>query len=104
MDEVERKHVLHQWNNTHRVFPASQTFPELVDEQAKKTPHRIAVKAGSQSLTYADLVGRANQLARYLRTLGVSRESLVALCVARSLDLVVGLLGILKIGGCLRAA
>jgi amino acid adenylation domain-containing protein len=99
MDEVEREQVLHRWNDTLRVFPASHTLPELVDEQATNTPHRIAVIAGSRSLSYADLVGRANQLAKYLRTLGVSRESLVALCIDRSLDLVVGLLGILKAGG-----
>jgi amino acid adenylation domain-containing protein len=99
MGEVEREQVVYQWNDTQHLLPASRTLPELFDEQAKQTPDRIALTAGGRSLSYADLVGRANQLAGYLRTLGVTRESLVALFVARSLDLVVGLLGILKAGG-----
>jgi amino acid adenylation domain-containing protein len=98
MDEVERERVIHQWNDTQHLLPSSRTLLELFDEQAKHTPERIAVTAGGHSLSYADLLGRANQLAKYLRTLGVSRESLVAVFIERSPELIIGLLGIMKAG------
>jgi amino acid adenylation domain-containing protein len=99
MGEVEREQVVHQWNDTRQPLPAGRTLLELFDERAKQTPDRIAVTAGGHSLSYADLLGRANRLARYLRTLGVSHESLVAVFVGRSLDLITGLLGVMKAGG-----
>jgi len=99
MGEVEREQILFRWNDTQQLLPANCTLPALFDEQANRSPDRIAVTAGNHSLSYAELLGRANQLASYLRTLGVSRESLVAVFVDRSLDLIVGLLGIMKAGG-----
>src|SRR5207244_5904052 len=72
---------------------------ELVREQASIAPEAIAVQFGEQRLTYAQLEARANQLAHYLRGLGVGPEVLVGICVERSLEMVIGLLGILKAGG-----
>lgn len=95
----ERARLVEEWNGTARPFPSQSTLPELIDQQASATPGRIAVVADGQQVTYQQLVARANQLARYLRSLGVTRESLVAIAVDRSADLVVGLLAILKAGG-----
>jgi amino acid adenylation domain-containing protein len=71
----------------------------LFEEQVKRTPDAVAVVFENQQLTYQQLNIRANQLAHYLRTLGVAADVLVGLCVKRSLLMIVGLLGILKAGG-----
>src|SRR5947207_3165031 len=64
-----------------------------------RAPHAIAVEFGDQRLTYAELDVRANQLAHYLRKLGVGPDVLVGMCVERSLEMVMALLGIMKAGG-----
>lgn len=110
---AERQQILVDWNNTASGYPQDQCLHQLFEAQAARTPDAVAVVfAGGrnswqgtppQSLTYRELNGRANQLARHLQTLGVGRhlgaETLVGLCVERSLEMVVGLLGILKAGG-----
>jgi len=68
-------------------------------EQVKRTPDAVAVVCSEQQLTYNELNCRANQLAHYLRKLGVKPEELVGICLERSLDMIVGLLAILKVGG-----
>ena len=82
---------------------ASVTVPMcvhgLVEDQVRRSPDAIAVVFGEQSLTYRELDRRANQLAHLLRAEGVGREVLVGLCVERSLEMIVALLGILKAGG-----
>ena len=65
----------------------------------EKTPDAIAVVFADQRLTYRELNQRANQLAHYLRKLGVGPEVLVGVCVERSMEMIVGILGILKAGG-----
>src|SRR6266478_7384021 len=76
-----------------------QALPRLFEEQAAQAADAIAVICDSEQLTFAELNARANQLARHLRGLGVGRESLVGICIDRSLEMVVGILGILKSGG-----
>ncbi|MGB3207092.1 MAG: amino acid adenylation domain-containing protein, partial [Crinalium sp.] len=71
---------------------------QLFEEQANRRPEHIAVIYKQQRLTYAELNSRANQLAQYLKIRGVDAETLVAICVERSLDLAVGILGIIKSG------
>ncbi|MGC1373172.1 MAG: amino acid adenylation domain-containing protein, partial [Candidatus Sulfotelmatobacter sp.] len=94
----ERRKLLVEWNDTRKPYPV-----ELVSRQfelhAEKSPKSIAVRCGSQTLSYGELNHRASQLANYLRTLGVRAEVPVALCVERSLEMVIGILGILKAGG-----
>ena len=81
------------------VAAASATIHERFEAQAARTPDRVAVVCGEQCLSYAALNAQANQLAHYLRRQGVGPESLVGLCLDRSLDLVVSLLAVLKAGG-----
>ena len=94
----ERRTILYGWNDTARPVPAA-TLPELFSAQAAARPDCVAVVFEDQSLTYAALDRRANQLAHHLRGLGVGPDVIVGLCVERSLDMIVGLLGILKAGG-----
>src|SRR5438445_1676887 len=79
--------------------PYGQLINKLIEEQVARTPEAVAVIHEAERLSYADLNSRANQLAHFLRTLGVGPETLVGICVERSLDMLVGLLGILKAGG-----
>ncbi|WP_394842177.1 amino acid adenylation domain-containing protein [Pendulispora brunnea] len=79
--------------------PASQAcLPEMVAAQARRTPDAVAVTCGERHLTYRDLCAQANQLAHYLRRQGIGPESLVGVCVERSLEMVIGLLGVLMAG------
>jgi amino acid adenylation domain-containing protein len=79
-------------------YSLTACVPELVTLQAIKTPHAMAVVAGSKVLTYAQLEAESNELAAHLRLLGVGRDSVVGLCLKRSIAFVVGALGIMKAG------
>ena len=98
LDEAEREQLLVRWNQTAAPYP-SQCLHELVSAQAVVTPDRVAVVCGSERLTFAELDARSNQLAHHLVALGVGSEQLVAIAVERSLEMLVGLLGIMKAGG-----
>ena len=98
LSQAERHRVLVEWNATATAYPRDATVHALFEAQAARTPDALAVVYGGSSLTYATLNGRANQVAHRLCALGVMRGSTVGLCVERSLDLVVGMLGILKAG------
>lgn len=87
-----------EWNRTEGEYPAVCTH-ELFEQQVLRTPHRIAASFEGHQLTYAQLNARANQVAHHLVRLQLTTECLVAVCVARSLDMLVALLGILKAGG-----
>ena len=99
LSEAEKQQLLVEWNASETPYPREKLIHELFEEQVRRTPSAVAVVCQQQSLTYAELNSRANQLARYLRRQGVGPDQLVALCVERSLEMVVGLLGILKAGG-----
>ncbi|MBN3990706.1 MAG: amino acid adenylation domain-containing protein [Nostoc sp. NMS2] len=99
LTEVEQRQLLVEWNNTQADYPSDRSIHQLFEEQVKRTPDAVAVVFDNQQLTYYQLNCRANQLAHYLRSLGVKPDVLVGICVERSLDMVVGLLGILKAGG-----
>ncbi|HLC42887.1 MAG TPA: amino acid adenylation domain-containing protein [Methylomirabilota bacterium] len=99
LTEAERQQQLVEWNNTKTEYPAPGRIHELFEAQVDRTPDAVAVVFGHQSLTYQELNGQANRLARHLRSLGVGPDVLVGICVERSMEMVVGLLGILKAGG-----
>jgi amino acid adenylation domain-containing protein len=96
---AERERLLRQWNNTKRDFPLDACVYELFERQAELAPDQVALAFGEQKLTYAELNRKANQLAHHLRGLGVAPDRPVAICIRRSLELIVGLLGVLKAGG-----
>ena len=95
---AERDTILRGWNDTARAT-APATLPELFAAQAARTPDAVAVIFEDRSLSYAALDAHANRLAHHLQGLGVGPETMVGLCVERSPEMVIGLLGILKAGG-----
>ena len=98
LDPHERVRLLRDWNDTdHAVEEAS--LPALFAAQAQRTPDAVAIAFEDRSLSYAELQAHANQLAHHLQSLGVGPEAIVGLCVERSPEMVIGLLGILKAGG-----
>ncbi|MGQ0593712.1 MAG: amino acid adenylation domain-containing protein [Gammaproteobacteria bacterium] len=98
LTEAERRQQLIEWNATEAAYPKDRCLHELFEAQAGRTPARVAVACEGEQLTYAELNARANQLAHHLRGQGVRPEIVVALCVERSLDMIIGILGILKAG------
>ncbi len=96
---AESRIILQEWNETGQDFPLEQTLPVLFQAQVQRTPHAVAVSDEERQITYVELDQRANQLAHYLMDLGVGPETLVGVCLPRSIDLVVSLLAILKAGG-----
>ena len=90
--------LLSRWNDTRTDFPHDRCIHHLIETQAAQTPNAIAVTFQNQSLTYADLSQKSNQLAQYLQSLGVMPDTLIALACDRGLEMIIGLLGILKAG------
>jgi amino acid adenylation domain-containing protein len=99
LSEAEGHQLLVKWNDTAMTYPREQCLHRSFEEQVDQTPDAVAVIYGNDHLTYRELNSKANQLARYLQQLGVRSEMLVGIFVERSLDMMVGLLGILKSGG-----
>ena len=96
---AERNQLLVEWNATKRDYPESKCLHRLFEAQAERTPNAVAVTFEDKRLAYRELNQRANQLAHYLRRLGVGPDVLVGICMERSLEMIVGLLGVLKAGG-----
>jgi len=85
-------------NDSKRVYPDNKCVHQLFEAQVEQTPNAVAVQFEDRHLTYLELNEQANQLAAQLRDLGVSRQALVGLCTERSLEMMIGMLGILKAG------
>jgi amino acid adenylation domain-containing protein/non-ribosomal peptide synthase protein (TIGR01720 family) len=98
LTQTEQRQLLAEWNGTATPYPQERCIPHLFEAQAARTPDAVAVVFQEEQLTYADLNRRANQLAHHLHGLGVEPEVAVGVCVVRSVEMVVGLLGILKAG------
>ena len=99
LTDAERNQLLVEWNATKRDYPESKCLHRLFEAQAERTPDAVAVTFEDKRLAYRELNQRANQLAHYLRRLGVGPDVLVGICMERSLEMIVGLLGVLKAGG-----
>ncbi|MCW5584011.1 MAG: amino acid adenylation domain-containing protein [Gammaproteobacteria bacterium] len=99
LSQQEKQTLLTDWNKTQRDFPQGACLHQLFEQQAERTPNNIALRYGTNQLTYRELNEKANRLAHYLIKQGVKPGTLVAICMERSLDLIVGMLGILKAGG-----
>ena len=99
LPDAQQQQLLGEWNNTATEYPQDKCIHQLFEEQVKRTPDAMAVVFCDQRLTYEELNERANQLAHYLQSLEVKAEMLVGLCIERSIEMLVGLLGTLKAGG-----
>jgi amino acid adenylation domain-containing protein len=95
---AESEEILVRWNATEAPYPNDRCVGELFEEQARRTPDAIAAAFEDDQLTYRELNRRANAVAAYLRSMGAGPEARVGICVHRSLEMLVGLLGILKSG------
>ncbi|UAC49750.1 amino acid adenylation domain-containing protein [Bacillus aquiflavi] len=98
LTKEEQKRHIYEWNNTKQDIDTSKAYHELFEEQVVRTPNHIAVFDNHTSLTYKELNQRANQVARYLRSNGVSPDSIVGMMLERSVEMIIGILGILKAG------
>ncbi|MDZ7319878.1 MAG: amino acid adenylation domain-containing protein, partial [candidate division KSB1 bacterium] len=98
MSAEELHRIIRDWNNTSADFPLDLCIHQLIEKRVRLTPEAVAVIGEGQQIAYQELNQRANQLARVLRKKGVVAESLVGLCVKRSINMIVGMLGILKAG------
>jgi len=99
MTEAERRRLLFEWNSTARDFPAHQCLHQLFEAEAERVPEAAAIIYEQERLSYRELNVRANRVAHYLRRLGVGPEVSVAVCLERSVEAIVAVLGILKAGG-----
>ena len=99
LSDGEKQQILVEWNDTKTDYDLSRSLHQLFEAQVEKTPEELAAIFEGEELTYRQLNSRANQLAHYLQKLGVKPETKVGICVERSLEMVIGLLGIQKAGG-----
>jgi amino acid adenylation domain-containing protein/non-ribosomal peptide synthase protein (TIGR01720 family) len=102
LTEAERRELLVDWNRTANDFSEDNRLHRLFEAQVERTPNAIAVVFEEKKLTYRELNARANRLAHYLRAQGVGTEApelLVGVCLDRSLEMIVAILGVLKAGG-----
>ena len=99
LTKAERHQLLVEWNQTEADYPRDKCIHELFEAQAEKEPAATALVFGTERWTYHELNRRANQVAHYLRSLGVGPDIPVGIAMERSADMVVVMLGILKAGG-----
>jgi amino acid adenylation domain-containing protein len=99
LTEDERHQLVTKWNDTTTNYPSESSIQELFEQQVQDRPEAVALISGQQHVSYRELNERANRLAHYLRELGVGPEIRVGICLERAVDMIVGLLAILKAGG-----
>jgi len=98
LPDAEQRQLVSEWNDTRMDYPRQLCVHQLFEAQAARNPNATAVVFGKQRLTYGELDRRASQLANHLIKLGATPDGLVGICLERSVEMVVGLLGILKAG------
>ncbi len=99
LSDRARNQLLVEFNSTKADYQLDKCVHQLFEEQAERSPNRIAAVCENQQITYSELNARANKIAHYLQQLGIKPEVIVGLCVDRSLEAIAGILGILKAGG-----
>ena len=99
LTKQEREQIIYGFNDTKADYPEDKTFHELFEEQVEKVPERTAVVFENKSLTYRELNQRANSLAWTLREKGVGTDKIVAIMLEKSLEMIIGVLAVLKAGG-----
>jgi amino acid adenylation domain-containing protein len=99
LTDAERRQLIEQWSGVSRPLQSKKCLHELFEEHAERMPDAIAVSSSEGRLKYSELNSRANRLAAHLRRLGIGPEVAVGILLAPSIEMVVGVLGILKAGG-----
>lgn len=99
LSEAERRQLIEGWSGTRQPLPPGVCIHHLVEAQVERTPEATAVVFEGETLTYRELDRRANQLAHHLRKQGVGPNVLAAVCMERSLETVIAVLGVVKAGG-----
>jgi amino acid adenylation domain-containing protein len=99
LNEPEQRQLLDEWNDTRSDYPSETCIHHLFEQQAANHAGQLAVVYENEQVTYGELNRRANQVAHYLRSLGVGPESHVGICLERSTEMVVAMLGVMKAGG-----
>ncbi|WP_415974020.1 non-ribosomal peptide synthase/polyketide synthase [Rhodococcus sp. 077-4] len=99
LEPAERMRILHEWNDTTREFDSAATLVSMFGDRVATSPDLVAVSFEGERLTYAEFAGRVNSLARLLILEGVGPESMVAIAMRRSVDLLVGVYAVLTAGG-----
>lgn len=98
LTEAERAQLLIERNDTTREFPTNLLIHALVDQHAGRQPNATALMCGVTHITYGELNRRSNQLANHLRSMGISPEAVVGICMKSSAEMVIAMLGVLKTG------
>ncbi|MBA3712217.1 MAG: amino acid adenylation domain-containing protein [Pyrinomonadaceae bacterium] len=98
LTEHQRRQLISEWNQTTAEYPRERCIHQLFEAQVERTPNAPAIVSADQQITYGELNERANQLAHHLRQLGVGPSAVVGLLMDRSIQMMVGVLGILKAG------
>src|SRR5262249_9454803 len=96
---LDQQLLLREWNDTQTDYAEHACLQQLFEAQVQRSPNQIALVFQDRQYTYQELNRRANQLAHYLKKAGVGPEVCVGICLERSLEMVAGLLGVLKAGG-----
>ncbi|MEW6735756.1 MAG: amino acid adenylation domain-containing protein, partial [Acidobacteriota bacterium] len=99
IDSMEWQKLVVEWSGDNNIVKTDRCLHSLFEEQVSRTPNEIALICESEQLSYQELNARANQLAHHLRSKGITPDSLVGVCLERSIEMIVALLGILKAGG-----
>ncbi len=99
LSELDRHHLALEWNDTAADHPAYNSVKDMFEQEARRRPDAVAVEMRGEQVSYGELNRRANRLGRYLRSKGVGVESKVGICVDRSIEMVVAVMGVLKAGG-----
>lgn len=94
----ERERLVYGWNETATAYPSAQSIAHMLEQQVEQRPEDIAVVFGEQSLTYKQLHAHSNQIAHALHQRGIGEGDVVVVMAERSLELITGLLGVLKAG------
>ncbi|NOQ27793.1 MAG: amino acid adenylation domain-containing protein, partial [Bacteroidales bacterium] len=98
LSESERNQLLNEFNDTKLEYPKDKTIIDLFEAQVKSTPFAIAVKKANNQISFLELNNRANRIGKLLRDKGVARNDIVAIIAERSIDMIIGIYGILKAG------
>jgi amino acid adenylation domain-containing protein len=98
LTERERHQVLIEWNQNERDYPRDKCLHQLVEAQAERIPEKVAVAQRERQLSYGEFNQRANQLAHYLRSLGVGKDTKVGICLGPELEFAIAIIGVMKAG------